>query len=446
MQVEESARLREERGRLARKRLARSAHIYEPSAGRFDPVELIAQQDVGRLPEMVPVRHARMVQSPFAFYRGTAGVMAADLGIRPHSGITVQLCGDAHLSNFGAFGSPERTLLYDINDFDETLPGPFEWDLKRLVASVVLAARNNGFSEQIGREGAFAAASEYGKSMRRYARMGELDIWYSRVAARDLVALLPRGRWRQAYLKGMAKAQQRNSLQALARLCEPFEGELRIKNELPLVQRIERAEDWHKVERFIQDYRETLEDSRRALLDRYRLVSVAYKAVGVGSVGTRCFIALMIGRDQDDPLFLQVKEANRSVLEDHLGPSKFAQHGERVVTGQRLMQAASDIFLGWARGAAGVHFYVRQLRDWKASVDVAAVDQKRLIFYAETCARILARAHARAGDAVAIAGYIGGSDRFSQALTRFAVAYADQAERDYEAFRKAIAPGRLSTR
>jgi uncharacterized protein (DUF2252 family) len=441
----QSARSRQEQGRLARRRVARSAHTYEPTDRGLDPVELIERQNEGRLAELVPVRHSRMAQSAFAFYRGTAGIMAADLGARPHSGITVQLCGDAHLSNFGAFASPERTLLYDINDFDETLPGPFEWDLKRLVASVVLAARDSGFSQQTARDGAFAAAAEYCKSMRRYAGMGELDIWYSRLAAQDLVALMPRGRWRQTYLKGMAKARQRTSLQALARLAEPFAGGLRIKDDAPLIQRIERAEDWRTVESFIEAYRQTLEDSRRALLDRYRMASAAYKAVGVGSVGTRCFIALLIGRDENDPLFLQVKEAGRSVLEDQLGPSKFAQHGERVVTGQRLMQAASDIFLGWAQSQAGIHYYVRQLRDWKASIDVAAVDQKRLILYGEICARILARAHARTGDALAIAGYIGGSDRFSDALTRFATAYADQAERDYQAFRAAISSGQLST-
>ncbi|HVJ22230.1 MAG TPA: DUF2252 domain-containing protein [Polyangiaceae bacterium] len=433
-----------ETGRLARKAVPRRTHLYEPGERTFDPIALIEQQNEGRIPELVPIRHARMAQSAFAFYRGSAAVMAADLAARPHSGIIVQLCGDAHLSNFGAFGSPERTLLLDINDFDETLHGPFEWDVKRLVASAVLAARDRGFGPQMARNAALAAADSYAESMREYAGMRELDIWYSRISANEILSLLPRGRWRRAYRAGVAKAQERDNLRALNRLAEPYDGGLRIKDQLPLIKRVEVPDELRRVKGFLDAYRDTLEESRRNLLDRYSFVSAAYKAVGVGSVGTFCFIGLFLGRDNDDPLFLQVKQANASVLEAYLPPSPYEQHGERVVTGQRLMQAASDVFLGWAKGEGGRHFYVRQLWDWKASIDVARLDPQRLMLFSQFCGRILARAHARTGDAVAIASYIGGSDRFSEVLTRFATAYADQAERDHESFSEAIVAGRLS--
>jgi uncharacterized protein (DUF2252 family) len=441
--IEHSAETRRERGRQARRALPRRAHTFAPPPRNFDPIELITEQNAGRIPELVPVRHERMAKSAFAFYRGTALIMAADLATLPHTGLFVQLCGDAHLSNFGAFASPERTLLFDVNDFDETLPGPFEWDLKRLTASAVLAARDNGLTDEVARAAAFAAAEAYAENMSRYATMGELDVWYSHVTAEELEALVPRGRWRKRYRRGLTQAQQRDSLWSLSRLAEPFEGELRIKDRPPLIRRIDDPADRAVVERFIAAYQETLQESRRALLDRYRLVSAAYKAVGVGSVGTRCFVGLFMGRDQNDPLFLQVKEATSSVLERYLPSSKYSLHGERVVTGQRIMQAASDIFLGWARSEAGIDYYVRQLRDWKASVDVAAMDEAGLVVYSRICGRTLARAHARAGDAISIAGYIGASDRFARALTEFGVAYASQAEEDYRRFCAAIEDGRL---
>ncbi len=440
-----SVEAREKRGRLARKRLGRRAHVYEKMERNFDPIELIEKQNIGRVQELVPIRHARMAESAFAFYRGTAALMAADLGQRPHSGITVQLCGDAHVANFGAFASPERTLLFDVNDFDETLPGPFEWDVKRLVASVVLLARDNGASLQTGRDAAFAAAAAYAESMHQYAGMRDLDIWYSRIAVEDLASVVSGRSWRKEYQKKVNRAQHHDSQRALARLTESVDGELRIRDQPPLIKRIDKEEDLRVVRSFLERYRDTLEESRRCLLDRYRFAGAAFKAVGVGSVGTRCFVGLLIGRDQRDPLFLQVKESGPSVLEAYVGASKYAQSGERVVTGQRLMQAASDIFLGWAQSERGVQFYVRQLWDWKGSVELTSASSRRISTYAGTCARVLARAHARAGDAVAISGYLGTNDSFAEALAQFAVAYAQQADRDYERFSAEIASGRLPT-
>ncbi len=446
LRMDTSVSASNERGRSARKQLQRSAHVYDIVRRDFDPIELIERQNTTRLQELVPIRHERMARSPFAFYRGSALVMAGDLAQRPHTGLTVQLCGDAHLANFGAFASPERALVFDINDFDETLPGPFEWDVKRLVASAVLAARDNGFSPKWERRAALAAARGYVMAIREYAGMRDLDVWYSRITAEELMHSIPRARWRRTYQRGIEKARQRNSLRALSKLAEPVGPELRIKDRPPLIRRIEGAEEQAIVEGFLSEYRQTLERSRRALIDRYRFVSAAYKAVGVGSVGTRCFVALLMGRDQHDPLFLQVKEAGPSVLEPCLGKSEFSHAGERVVTGQRMMQATSDVFLGWATSPRGIQYYVRQLWDWKASIDMASVVPGALTLYAETCGRILARAHARGGDAVAITAYIGQNQTFVSTLTSFAMDYAEQVRRDHQQFCAAIRSGRLPSR
>jgi uncharacterized protein (DUF2252 family) len=415
-----------------------------------------------------------MMVSPFTFYRGAAKIMAADLEHTPRAGLTVQLCGDAHLSNFGVFASPERELLFDLNDFDETLPGPFEYDVKRLSASFAIAARNNGFDKADAREAALASAAAYRQTMAEFAEMPTMEIWYSHLSEATLMAALDRfvgsskdkskkhkkGKKTKASKaeakaakKAAEKARTRDSLQALSKLGEVVDGRYRIVSQPPIVIP---ARDLHATygvsadelqevihERF-RAYRATLQPDRRELLQRFQIVDMARKVVGVGSVGTRAFIVLLQGRDEHDPLFLQVKEATRSVLEDHLPKSRYRQAGERVVQGQRMMQAASDIYLGWTTGGqAGRHLYWRQLRDMKGSANVEALGPGALEFYAHWCGWTLARAHARSGDPIAIAAYLGSSDGFDRAVTDFSERYADQNERDYEAFTGAIRSGRL---
>jgi uncharacterized protein (DUF2252 family) len=444
-------------GKAARKRVARSEHAdWAPASKRRSPVEILAAQDAARVPELVPVRYGRMLDSPFTFYRGAAAIMAADLGAGTHSGLDVQLCGDAHLSNFGVFGAPDRTLVFDINDFDETLPGPFEWDVKRLAASFAVGARQRGFNKAERRAAVNAAVGEYRLAMRQFAGMRELDIWYARldvagIYARFRASIKPRDA--KAFDKLVAKATRKDSLRGLARLTERVNGELRIASRPPVLIPIEQlagdqrstdeiAEFTRKV---LSDYRQTLGDDSRRLIDRYRYVHGGRKVVGVGSVGTRAWIALLVGRDDHDPLFLQIKEAQASVLEPYAGTSRFRHHGHRVVAGQRLTQAAGDILLGWlsAEGLEGEShdFYVRQLWDGKGSAEVELMGPERMAIYGTLCGWTLARAHARSGDAIAIAAYLGNGDAFDRAIGEFSDAYADQNERDFRVLTDAVDSG-----
>jgi uncharacterized protein (DUF2252 family) len=448
-------------GKAARAAVPRSAHgEWAPAGDRPDPVELLERQAGSRVGRLVPLRYGRMLASPFAFYRGAAALMAADLAGTPRSGLETQLCGDAHLSNFGAFASPERRLVFDLNDFDETLPGPWEWDLKRLVASFALAGRDRGCGRRTRRGIVLAAAREYRETMRRLARMGNLESWYQQLDADSIAtrwAASVGGRQRKAFQRNVAKARAKDSDRAFAKLAEVVDGKARIVSDPPLLVPVGELakEDEAKgvdveavVREVLSGYRDSLASERRTVFDGYRLVDVAFKVVGVGSVGTRAWIALMVGRDERDPLFLQVKEAQRSVLEPYAAPCEFDHQGERVVHGQRLMQAASDIMLGWVR-AKGVDdgrqrdFYVRQLWDWKGSARVESMDPRALTAYAEICGMTLAHAHARGGDRIAIAAYLGKGEAFDRALAAFAEAYADRSERDYEALRKAADEGRI---
>jgi uncharacterized protein (DUF2252 family) len=448
------------RGAQARAEVPRESQAdFKVPAGRPDPITLLEEQAKTRVPELVPVRWGRMMVSPFTYYRGAALPMASDLATTPVSGLTVQACGDAHLSNFGVFGSAERRLVFDVNDFDETLPGPWEWDVKRLAASMEVAARSNGFSGKQRRKIVAATVASYRQAMRNFAGMTHLDIWYAHADIDQLRAQFDTrldARQRKLVTKSAAKARTRDSMQELAKLTTTVDGQLQIVSDPPLLVPIEelisdqaqRSALESEVHSIIGKYRRTLETDRRHLVDQYEFVHLARKVVGVGSVGTRCWIVLMLGRDESDPLFLQVKEAEESVLSRFLGASEFANMGQRVVAGQRLMQASSDIFLGWHRIAAGLDgkqrdFYVRQLRDWKFSVDIDAMVPSGMRMYGELCGWTLARAHARSGDRIAIAAYLGGSDVFDQAITEFADAYADQNERDHDAVVDAVKSGRI---
>jgi uncharacterized protein (DUF2252 family) len=447
-------------GKAARSRAPRTSHGDLAGRPDRDPVGQIERENEGRLQELVPIRHGRMLASPFAFYRGTASLMAADLAAAPHTGLRVQLCGDAHLSNFGAFASPDRTLVLDLNDFDETLPGPFEWDVKRLAASFELAGRHRGFDAALREASVLRSVASYRNAMRGFAEVGNLAVWYARLDASAIVdRLVAAGDARRARRleRAVEKAQVRDSARALTRLTEVVDGEVRLLSQPPLLVPIgelagpeldPEALRWTLFD-LLRRYRQSLQADRRRLLESYRLVDAARKVVGVGSVGTRCWVVLLLGRDDADPLVLQVKEAGPSVLEQHLGRSTYGNAGRRVVEGQRLMQAASDIFLGWIHNPAALEggsrdFYVRQLWDWKASVDVESIEPEGLLAYAEVCGWTLARAHARSGDRVAISAYLGKSDVFDQAVGRFAVACADRAEADFAALAAAVADGRVA--
>jgi uncharacterized protein (DUF2252 family) len=454
------------RGRAARKDVPRSSHgDWKPAPDRPDPVALLEEQASTRVQDLVPIRYGRMLVSPFTFYRGAALIMAADLAGTPTSGITVQLCGDAHLSNFGLFGTPERRLLFDINDFDETLPGPWEWDVKRLAASFEVMGRDRGFSAGDRRSIVMAGVQEYRNRIRQAADMGALSAWYEHLEAGVLLKMVRRevrirrigkseGRAAQDVV---AKARTRDSTRVLARRADNVEGELRIVPDPPLIVPIEDlvqpGTEWEDptpmIKRLLSAYRRTLGRQHHPL-EEFRYVHAALKVVGVGSVGTRCYILLLIGRDDADPLFLQVKEAQPSVLERFVGRSAYPHSGERVVAGQRLMQAASDIFLGWQsiKGFDGVtrDYYVRQFHDWKGSVDVDVLLVPGASLYARLCGATLARAHARWGDRIAIASYLGQGDRFDEAIATFATVYADQNERDYDTFKAAVDSGRLVAR
>ncbi len=473
---------------------------WTPPADRFDPVALLEKQNRTREPDLVPVRHGRMAVSPFTFYRGAAKIMAADLAGTPIAGLAAQLCGDAHLSNFGGFASPERRLVFDLNDFDETLPGPIEYDIKRLAASFVIAGRNNGFTPEQSAAAARTAVARYRTAMAEFATMGTMELWYTHISEDTLKSALGQlseaakaraaepvkskagkgkskdkrdktakgaavqrtadeeqlARAARRAQKNLDKARTRDSLQALSKLGESVDGRYRIRSQPPIVVPLRDFQQYAKdfgiteeaIEALLRDqfreYRASLDPDRRHVLENFSYVDMARKVVGVGSVGTRAFIVLLEGRDDQDPLFLQVKEATRSVLEDHLPPSKYSNAGERVVRGQRMMQAASDIFLGWTKGIeAGRYYYWRQLRDMKISADIEAMNSPTLNFYAELCGWTLARAHARSGDVVAMAAYLGDTDTFETSITDFAVRYADQNEKDYEAFTAAIDSGRL---
>ncbi len=430
-----------------------------PPADRRDPITLLEEQAAQRVPELVPLRYGRMSLSPFTFYRGAAYVMAADLAVTPQTGIRVQLCGDAHLANFGGFASPERQLLFDLVDFDETLPGPWEWDLKRLAASVAVAGRENGFSVRRRTATVRELSREYRKAMRRFAGMSALDVWYARARIADLQELMrsaATARQVRRLNKTVAKGRRKGHARAFAKFAVVNDGEVRIQPDPPLIVPIGELADGQaalRLERaaraLIESYLASLPHDRRRLLSRYRYADLARKVVGVGSVGTRSWIILLLGQDSSDVLFLQAKEAPRSALERFAGRSEYRNQGRRVVEGQRLMQAAGDIFLGWLREPAGVEdlevrdFYVRQLWDSKTSADVGAMRAADMALYARLCAFTLARAHARSGDAVAIASYLGSSDVFDRAVAAFAEAYAEQNERDHAALLDAIATGRI---
>src|SRR5215468_1794394 len=454
---------RAELGKAARVRVPRDSHaMADFPADRPDPVSLLEQQSVSRVPELVPTRYGRMLISPFSYFRGAALPMASDLARTPVSGLTVQACGDAHLSNFGVFGSPERRLVFDINDFDETMPAPWEWDVKRLAASLEVAARENGFNRKQRAAVVLAAATRYREAMRSFAESRNLEVWYAHVDVAQLRAQVESqltGRQRKAWNAAEAKARAADSFRDLRKLTRTVNGRPRIISDPPLIVPIEELVDVQpdpagletQLRALMARYLRTLQPDRRHLLEQYRFTDMARKCVGVGSVGTRCWIVLMLGRDDSDPLFLQVKEAQWSVLAPFAGASKFANEGQRVVVGQQLMQASSDIFLGWNRVDSGLDgkphdFYVRQLRDWKFSFNIGTMIPEGMRLYGELCGWTLARAHARCGDRIAIAAYLGTSAEFDQAIAQFAVGYADQNERDHRALAEAAASGRITAR
>jgi uncharacterized protein (DUF2252 family) len=445
-------------GKAARAEVPRSSHgDWEPATGRPDPIALLHEQAESRVQELVPIRYGRMVASPFTFYRGAAYVMASDLADSPQSGIRVQLCGDAHLSNFGGFASPERELVFDLNDFDETLPGPWEWDVKRLAASIEVAGRSRNFGGKLRRRIVRRAVAEYREAMRRFALMKVMDVWYARMDASALKAefgaQLAAAQVRR-FEKTVAKAKVKDSTRAFNKLAYSANGDARIVSDPPLIVPVEELlpdTAAHELEAtlhaMLESYANTLPGDRRGLVQRFRYADLARKVVGVGSVGTRAWVALMLGRDDSDPLFLQAKEAQPSVLAPFAGASKFKNEGQRVVEGQRVMQAASDIFLGWVH-VTGIDgeprdFYIRQLWDWKSSADIDTMEPEMMGVYGRMCGWTLARAHARSGDAAAIGAYLGGGTSFDKAIARFADAYADQNERDHASLVDAIAGGRV---
>ncbi|MGO9956909.1 MAG: DUF2252 domain-containing protein [Solirubrobacteraceae bacterium] len=447
------------RGKAARAEVPRASHaVFTPSPERPDPLEVLERQAATRVPELVPIRYGRMLVSPFTFYRGAAMIMAGDLAATPRSGLIVQCCGDAHLSNFGVFASPERRLVFDLNDFDETLPGPWEWDVKRLGVSMLIAAINNGFPVKDQERIVLACVEAYRAAMQGFAGMSNLDVWYAHMdideVLRDLGSQLKPEMAKRAD-KSLAKARTRDSMSAFSKLTETVDGRVRIVDQAPLIVPLdkllsdtERDEMYEGLHGLLRRYRATLEYDRRILVEEFQLVDFARKVVGVGSVGTRAWIALMLGRDEHDPLFLQMKEAEPSVFEPFLGPSGFSNHGERVVVGQRLMQASSDIFLGWLHVDSGIDgvardFYVRQLRDWKGSAEVEQMIPKGMAAYGRLCGWALARAHARSGDRIAIAAYLGNGSTFDRAILDFSNAYAEQNERDYRRLTKAVSTGQI---
>ena len=434
-------------GKLLRNRVPREEHgSWKPMRNRPSPVDLVMASSKGRVADLVPIRYGRMSVSPFTFYRGTALNMASDLATTPNTGVHTHLCGDCHLMNFGGFATPERRIIFDINDFDETLHGPWEWDLKRLAASFVLAARSNGFSAADQRNAAMACVRSYRERIRSFAKMANLDVWYARIDKKAFLASLSDADTEARLRKRIAQAQAHTVAETdFPKMVAGSGGKFLIKDNPPLIyhdQTINLEADRSNILATLGQYRVSLQDDRKVLFDRYQLADFAVKVVGVGSVGTFCAIMLMMAED-DDPLLLQVKEARASVLEPYIGKSRYANHGQRIVVGQRLMQSASDIFLGWAEGKRGRHFYVRQLRDMKLKPLVEVFDATTMQDYAALCGWTLARAHARSGDAATIAGYAGKSGVLDEAIARFSMSYADQAERDHAAFMNAIRKGKI---
>jgi uncharacterized protein (DUF2252 family) len=448
-----------ERGRAARRDAPRSAHgEWSIAANRPDPIDVLAAQAVPRVQELVPIRYGRMLVSPFTFYRGAAAIMAADLAATPDSGIVVQACGDAHISNFGGFAAPDRRLIFGPNDFDETLPGPWEWDVKRLAASVEIAGRDDGLAAGRRRRLVRDCVREYREGMRAFAKESHLDVWYARLNASELVdrfggRLGAKGRI--VFAKPFARARRKTSLRAVKKLTERVDGELRFRSVPPLLvplrelfDRSDARDESDYVRELLEEYQASLEADHRYLFGTYRFVDMARKVVGVGSVGTRAWVFLLVGREGKDPLVLQAKEAQPSVLEPYLGASEFANNGERVVRGQQISQAVSDVFLGWQRseGVDGDEhdFYVRQLWDWKASADLSTLSESGLHAYSRACGWSLARAHARSGDRLAIAAYLGSGSKFDEAIASFSAAYADQNERDHQRLADAVADGAVA--
>jgi uncharacterized protein (DUF2252 family) len=441
-----------EQGRASREAAPHDSHgDWIPALDRQDPVALIEGQNTDRIDWLLPVRRVRMAASPFAFYRGAARIMAHDLAQTPVSGLQTQICGDAHLGNFGGYASPERRLVFDINDFDETLPGPWEWDVKRLAASFVIAARHNGLSPKQARRITRHAVFTYRKAMNHFAQMRVTDVWYHLVSTEELLQDIEGKKKRKAVKAMIRKAKKKDSRHALAKLAQETDGEFRIRSDPPyliplrdLSERIQNYELEEAALKGLEEYRKSVPDHVDQMLSKFRLIDAAIKVVGVGSVGTHCYVMLLEGRDSGDPLFLQLKQATRSVLEEHLPHSQYELSGQRVVEGQRLMQTVSDIFLGWAKiPVGGNHFFVRQLKDWKSSVDLESASYDQLFAYGKTRGWTLARAHARTGDPIAISAYLGSEPHFDRGIATFAERYADQNEIDYQVFLAEIDSGRL---
>ncbi|MGA9164693.1 MAG: DUF2252 domain-containing protein [Thiobacillus sp.] len=430
-------------GKALRDSLPRASHAeWEPSKKRRDPINVLEESNQGRMQELVPIRYGRMLASPFTFLRGSAGLMASDLATTPNTGLRVQACGDCHLLNFGLFATPERNLVFDLNDFDETLPAPWEWDLKRLAVSFAVAARDNKVSDADAREAVLACARAYREHLREYSRMSPLDVWYARLDMDTLIAMAPDEKAKKLR-QGLAdKARGRIIENLFPRIVGEVAGKRRLVDQPPVLFHLTEADVDERLREGLAAYRQTLPDERRVLFDRYRLEDWAVKVVGIGSVGTRCMVALLFDKE-NHPLMLQIKEAVPSVLAPYAGKSRYDNQGERVVIGQRLMQSSSDIFLGWARGRRGYDFFVRQLRDMKFSMPVEGFSAVQLKRYAAVCGWVLARAHAKSGDSATISGYLGKSDSFDQALGAFSLAYADQNEQDHAALVKAVSAGRV---
>lgn len=439
-------RSRDERinaGRLLRDKVPRTSHAaWTPPAKHRDPIAILEKSNEDRVQELVPIRYGRMLRSPFAFLRGSAALMAYDLATTPSTGIRVQACGDCHLMNFGMFATPERNLVFDLNDFDETLPAPWEWDIKRLAASFAVAGRDNRLSDGESRDGAVACVRAYRENLREYSKMNPLEVWYSRLDIETLLETAPDEKTRKIRQQLADKARERVVESVFPKLATQVAGLPRIVDQPPILYHVAEPDFMDKIREGLEAYRATLSDERRVLLDRYHLVDAALKVVGIGSVGTRCFIGLMFS-EENHPLILQFKESCRSVLEPYAGKSHYENQGQRVVMGQRLMQSSSDIFLGWSRGRAGRDFFVRQLRDMKMAVPMEGVSATTLKRYAGLCGLVLARAHAKSGDAATISGYLGKGDTFDEALGDFALAYADQTEKDHAALVEAVNSGRL---
>jgi uncharacterized protein (DUF2252 family) len=432
-----------ETGKALRDKLPRSIHaVWQPPANRRDPIDILEESNQDRLPELVPIRYGRMLRSPFTFLRGAAALMAYDLATTPQTGIQVQACGDCHLLNFGLFATPERNLVFDINDFDETHPAPWEWDLKRLVTSLVVAGRDSGLSDGDCQEAVLACAQAYREHLREYSRLSPLEVWYARLDVEDIIAMAPDEKTKKRREEIAEAARQRVIEHLFPKISGQVGGRYRFIDQPPILYHVAEEDFEARVREGLEDYRQSLSAERRVLFDRYRLEDFAVKVVGIGSVGTRCFVTLFFS-EENHPLILQIKEARRSVLEPYTSRSQYDNQGQRIVIGQRLMQSSSDIFLGWCRGRRGYDFYVRQLRDMKFSVPIEGISTGQLQRYAEFCGWTLARADAKSGDAATISGYLGKGDQFDQAMAKFATAYANQTEQDHAALVEAVKTGRV---